>query len=76
MNPDNTSSKLWGEEAVVQGQTGTFLPNQRFHFVGPSLQKRQQLGKPSENPGEVGAARPCGWKKICKLEGVKGICFG
>lgn len=37
----------------------------------PSLQKCQQLGKPSENPSEVGAAGPCGWKKICKLEGGK-----
>lgn len=42
--------------------------------MGPSLQKRQQLGKPSANPGTVGAAEPRGWKKICELEGKKVIC--
>lgn len=75
MNPDNTSSRLWSEEAVVQRQTGAFLPSQRrFHSAGPFLQKCQQLGKPSENPGKVGKAntvaakRPTSWRK-------KVICF-
>lgn len=43
--------------------------------MGPSLQKRQQLGKPSEDPGKVGVTKHRGWKKICKLEGKKVICF-
>lgn len=67
MHPDNTSSKLQGEEAAVQRQAGIILPNQRFHS-GLFAAETPTAGKAIRGCGEGGCSPTLHCREVCKLQ--------